>query len=498
MFHERLLIPFFQILLTLCIFFTAVGEVCSKDIRRAVWAGSFYPAARSELEKMIDRLTLQAKKADIDIPSNKPLKALILPHAGYIYSGLTAAHSSLVLKENQFKKVILLGPDHRVGFTDCAITNAEAYESPLGLIKLHADAAKLRINREMFRYIPASDKSEHSIEVLLPFLQRYLGRFEIVPVVTGYGDAERISDALNDVVDKDTLLVVSSDLSHFLSYEDCVLMDRETIDMILNLEIDKISASINRACGKIPVSVLLNIAASRRWKSVLLHFCNSGDITGDKGRVVGYAAIAFYGSDSGYDNRISGTRFNQAQGQALLKLARKAIMEKFGMKLSKSDEYELETALTDSIFKTCRGTFVTLTIDRKLRGCIGNLEPKVSILDGIRDNAVKAAFSDFRFAPLTANELERVDIEISILNRPLPLEYLDSNDLLAKLRPSIDGVIIRKGASAATFLPQVWGQLPEPEGFLSHLCMKAGMPSDAWRNSGLEVLTYQVQYFEEK
>ena len=144
-----------------------------------------------------------------------------------------------------------------------------------------------------------------------------------------------------------------------------------------------------------------------------------------------------------------------------------------------------------------RGTFVTLTIKGELRGCIGSLEGREPIVDGVRHNAVNAAFHDPRFRPLGRQELDKVTIEVSILSEPQPLAYTDGEDLLGRLRPGTDGVIIRKGYASATFLPQVWEQLPDKEEFLTHLCLKAGLAPDAWRRGDLEVLTYQVQYFEE-
>jgi AmmeMemoRadiSam system protein A len=150
-----------------------------------------------------------------------------------------------------------------------------------------------------------------------------------------------------------------------------------------------------------------------------------------------------------------------------------------------------------SCYRLHNGTFVTLKIDDQLRGCIGNLTATEPLLEGVRRNAINAAFHDPRFAPLTETELAKVEIEVSILTEPQPLDYIDGADLLTKLRANIDGVIIRKGHASATFLPQVWEQLPEPEDFLSHLCKKAGLSSNAWRDTKLEVQTYQVQYFEE-
>ena len=194
----------------------------------------------------------------------------------------------------------------------------------------------------------------------------------------------------------------------------------------------------------------------------------------------------------------STAHFTEKQGQLLVDLARKTILEKLSGNSIPIEPNSQAHALNDEIFQAHCGTFVTLKIQGQLRGCIGNLTAEESVLEGVKRNAVNAAFHDPRFASLTAAELDRTEIEVSILTVPQPLEYLDSRDLIRKLRINVDGVIVRKGHASATFLPQVWEQLPKPEGFLTHLCQKAGLSPDAWKRSELEVLTYQVQYFEEK
>ena len=191
-------------------------------------------------------------------------------------------------------------------------------------------------------------------------------------------------------------------------------------------------------------------------------------------------------------------RFTKKQGLALVKLARKTISERLGRKLSGSDSDALEGLLKDDKFKDQCGTFVTLNIGGQLRGCIGNLTPVESIYDGVKRNAINAAFHDHRFPSLTMAELDAIDVEVSILTELVLLEYENGEELISKLKPNVDGVIIQKGASRATFLPQVWEQLPEPEEFMSHLCAKAGLANDTWQTTKMEVLTYQVQYFEEK
>ncbi len=185
------------------------------------------------------------------------------------------------------------------------------------------------------------------------------------------------------------------------------------------------------------------------------------------------------------------------QGQLLVKLARQTLSKQLAKQIPQNEIDSLNTALTDPCFNSSCGTFVTLTIDGQLRGCIGNLTSNESLTSSVRRNAINAAFHDPRFSPLGASELDRISIEVSILSEPRPLYYREASDLLKKLRPHIDGVILRKEPASATFLPQVWEQLPRPQDFLGHLCLKAGLAADAWQHSELEVSTYQVQYFEE-
>lgn len=188
-------------------------------------------------------------------------------------------------------------------------------------------------------------------------------------------------------------------------------------------------------------------------------------------------------------------RLTEEQGRLLLQLARETIVGKLVRRLEGSESEQ--GAAADPALQAENGTFVTLKIGGQLRGCIGNLEPVGSIYDGIRRNALNAAFHDPRFPELTVAELAQVHIEISVLSRPQPLVYGDGPDLVARLRPGIDGVILRLGRNGATFLPQVWEQLPLAEDFLDHLCRKAGLPGTAWRDFHPEVETYQVQCFEE-
>ena len=191
---------------------------------------------------------------------------------------------------------------------------------------------------------------------------------------------------------------------------------------------------------------------------------------------------------------MSGTdQLTEEEGRYLLSFARKTIEQKI---FNLGAQLELES-FDSNTFSEKRGTFVTLTIDGGLRGCIGNIVPQESLLDGVKANAINAAFRDPRFEPLSEKEWEKVKIEISILTDPKPLDYSNRRDLLEKMKPGSDGIILKKGYNKATFLPQVWEQLPEKKEFLTHLCLKAGLDGNEWEKGKLEVSTYQVQAFEE-
>jgi len=473
------------------LFLGIVNTGWGEAIRKPVWDGRFYPKDAANLRQMIEKMALIAKKnSDIIIPEGK-LKALIMPHAGYIYSGLTAAYAGKVLNPNQFSKVIVMGPDHRVGMSHVALSDVNEYETPLGNIHLHPDANKLRQDEKFFRDEVMSDKSEHSVEVILPFLQYFLKSFKFIPLVVGTVNPKILAKKIQPILDDSTLIVCSSDLSHYLKYAEAKKIDSQTIELILNKNINLLSQKDNAACGTIPIQTVLYLSKILNWTPALLHKSNSGDTAGDKTRVVGYATIAFFEGEKMTTNNTDS--LTEKQGKALLKLARSTIAKKLG----KPYDAKVDPTLEDKDLQSKKGTFVTLNINGQLRGCIGSLVGQSPLVQGVRDNAINAAFHDPRFTALSKDEYDNIHIEVSVLTEPEPLEYKDANDLISKLKPQIDGVILRKGYASATFLPQVWDQLPTHETFLSHLCLKAGLPGDTWKKEHLEIQTYQVQYFEE-
>lgn len=483
----------FNLIFVLFFFFSIPAPCRSAEVRQPVWAGIFYPATEAALTKTIKKLISKARETGGKPVNSTQLRALILPHAGYAYSGLTAAHAALALENQKITRVILMGPDHRVGFSGIALTNLSAYETPLGRVDIDQDAEILRRRPRLFQPRPESDRTEHSIEVPLPFFQYMLPEFKLIPLVFGdVADPLTAAAALDPLLNENTLLAVSSDLSHYLEYNAAKARDNKTIDMILKLDSTGLTPFANRACGATPIAVIIELAGKHNWQPVLLHYENSGDtVNGTRDRVVGYGALAFYGDKTIMDNK---NFFSREQGELLVKLARQTISARFN---PGSTEEQLIKGLADPAFQEKRGTFVTLKINGQLRGCIGTISGQEPIIAGVRRNALNAAFNDFRFRPLQENELDKINIEVSILSEPQHLDYTDSADLIARLRPGVDGVILKLGSNSATFLPQVWEQLPETEAFLSHLCTKAGLGSDAWQTAKPEIEIYQVQYFNE-
>lgn len=193
----------------------------------------------------------------------------------------------------------------------------------------------------------------------------------------------------------------------------------------------------------------------------------------------------------------SPAKLSPREGLWLLRLARATIGERLGQPLPEDQQRALADQMRRPVYAKPCGVFVTLSQSGSLRGCIGTLTSNQSLVDNVRRNAIKAALRDPRFPPLTAREFNTVVIELSVLTPPRPLAYAHPDDLLDRLRPQTDGVILHKGGASATFLPQVWKQLPRPQDFLSHLCLKAGLSAQAWREGEIKIETYQVQSFEE-
>lgn len=446
--------------------------------RPAAVAGLFYPDNPSELKRTVTDLLADARgEASVHAP-----KALIVPHAGYIYSGAVAAsaYARLGGLRGRIRRVVLLGPTHRVPVRGLALPEADRFATPLGEVQLDRAGMQAIAGLPQVVRSAAAHQMEHSLEVQLPFLQQVLDDFQLLPLAVGDATAAEVAEVLEAAWGGDeTLIVISSDLSHFLPAALARKVDGGTVDAILAL-----NSHLNheQACGATPVNGLMLAARRHGLHPVVLDVRNSSDTAGDPDRVVGYAAFAF-------EAKADADQPDADKGSTLLKLARSEIASKLGQAVTVPAHagWLLEPG----------ASFVTLTREGELRGCIGTLEAHRPLGIDVRENAVAAAFRDPRFMPLSREEFEAVRVEVSLLSPTEPLEARDESAALAALRPNVDGVVFEYGHYRSTFLPQVWEQLPEPAAFLAHLKRKAGLPEDFWAEQ-VRLSRYTVTKWKEQ
>ena len=436
------------------------------SVRPPAVARLFYPGdARSLAEEVA---------AHLDRTEETPLapgfpKAVIVPHAGYVYSGPIAASAYDLLRPARgiVKRVVVLGPCHRVPVRGLALPRASAFDTPLGRIPLDAQAIASIRGLPQVVESAATHVEEHALEVQLPFLQQVLGEFLLVPMVVGSVAPEKVAEVLERLWGgPETLIVISSDLSHYHPYEAARRIDGATVQAILGFDA---GISHEQACGATPVAGVLIAARRLGLKPKLLDCRNSGDTAGGKDQVVGYASFAF---------APAGSRYEAEHGRRLLQIARASLSAALGARANSPGPQ----AADEPWLRECRASFVTLTQDEELRGCVGTLEAQRPLAQDVAANACGAAFQDPRFKPLTQGEFARIDIEVSLLSTPKRLRFEDHADLITRLRPGVDGLILEygdeKADKRATYLPQVWESLPDPDQFIASLKQKAGIAQD--------------------
>ena len=472
-------------------------------IRKPAVAGTFYPddaeTLRAEVRGYLDAA---------GTPAGPAPKALIAPHAGYRYSGAIAARAYARLKPDADKitRVVLLGPCHRVAVRGLALSGADAFATPLGQIPIDKDAEDLIRGLPGVADFPPTHQQEHALEVHLPFLQELLGDFKLVPIVVGEADPSMVAAVLEKLwAGPETLILISSDLSHFLDYDAARDIDQRTCDAITALAPENIERG--GACGRFPVGGLLHLAKARGMRVETIDLKNSGDTAGTKDRVVGYGAWAFYDGDpvpppkprpkplnirirrvepkpvlnsaqpAGSDFEAATKRLLATHGRHLLALADRSIR----YTLDHGTALRLDLENEPDALRAQGASFVTLkTANKQLRGCIGSPIAHRALGLDVCENAYRAAFKDPRFNPVSADEYPALRLSISVLSPQAPMTIKDEADLLRQLRPGIDGLVIADGGRRALFLPSVWEQLPTPAQFLGHLKRKAGMTEDHW------------------
>ncbi|MBF0446984.1 MAG: AmmeMemoRadiSam system protein B [Magnetococcales bacterium] len=453
-------------------------------IRPTAVAGTFYPKDPNILRRMVRGFLDNAKPDRLGEP-----KGLIVPHAGYVYSGQIAAHGYVNLSPadpGRPRRVFVLAPSHRVYLDGVSVGNYHAYETPLGPVEVDQSVVEsLAILPDVSRS-PAAHTQDHALEVQLPFLQETLAHFRLVPIMFGDISGGQLADIISRCWQPEDLIVISSDLSHFHPDDKARELDQRSHEAVLSGKPRSIESC--EACGRTGMSALLEIARRQQWTPKLVFYGNSGDTAGDKNRVVGYATYLFHpqGQNGPADP------VHAPEQPDLPKLVRHHLQQ---ILTGQPGESSLALEKRFPQLNDKGATFITLTKKGQLRGCIGSLLAHRSLAEDLLENSV-AATRDPRFQLVTAQELAGLTIEVSILSKPEPLTYADGADLLTRLKPGIHGVILEKDGRRSTFLPQVWDQLPSPALFLSHLCQKAGLGGSCWKEQP-QIFTYTVNKIKE-
>jgi len=432
-------------------------------VRQSAVAGQFYPRNEGDLRVMADKFLSVAKQKTKKIDSFP--RILVVPHAGWEYSGQIAAFGFAQIENSDFKRVILIGPSHQAFFEGAAIDDSDYWQTPLGQVAVDKTLAnKILAPQEGIAANREAHKNEHCLEVELPFLQVVLSDFKIVPILIGQASESTLELLAQEIAanfDEKTLLVISSDLSHYPDIETARVVDQQTVEAILSGSKDKFVEILKKltdeylqvdtfACGREAIKVGLMAAEELGiLEGKLLAKTNSGEVIGQTDRVVGYAAIGFYKKNPKLKKSKTQSKMKIEEGldedqqKTLLKIARQTL-ESY---LENGETPKI--SIDDEALNQKRGVFVTLKRNGQLRGCIGQFFSQKPLYQEVADMAISAAVHDSRFSPLQYNELGSIKIEISVLS---PMRKVNS---LEEIELGKHGVYLKYGARTATFLPQV-------------------------------------------
>ena len=428
-------------------------------IKKTNAAGTFYPSDGRELQNLI-------KSFEIEPPIYKS-RAVIVPHAGYMYSGKLAANGIQHLNR-EAKNVFIFAPAHYARIYGCSVCNYNEFETPLGNIKVNTElvneVAKLcecEIENTAF-------EKEHSIEVQLPFIKYFLPNAKIVPILYGCENFKNLCKTLEHFwQDENNVFIISSDLSHFYPEKESIKIDNYTAKMIEENSFSNFEQE--QACGAVGICGLIEFAKKKNFSLIRSGLTNSAASTGDSSRVVGYGSWFLYEGDKNEYIKKYYSEFTK-------KICKNSILSGLQLGQSQVNNY-------DCVFEEYGASFVTLELDGILRGCIGSIIAHKPLIKDLMNNAHAAAFSDPRFPALTLNEYNKINIQVSLLSKPERIKFETEEELLKSLNPNIDGLIIRDGNYQSVFLPDVWEQLPEKKEFLEQLKLKAGLPGNYFSES---------------
>ncbi len=468
-----------------------------EQIREAILAGTWYPAEPDLLRQQIHRFlnTVDA----IKLPG--AIRGMIVPHAGYMYSGQVAAHAYKLLSGRKIDTVIVLAPSHRARFRGVSVYDRGGYRTPLGKIALNDELiAAIKRQDPEIRYVPAAHIKEHSLEIQLPFLQVVAPDFRLVPLVMGeqnLSTCRRLARTIADSIrDESVIIVASTDLSHFHPYEKARALDEVVIRHVRQMNPEglarDLAVGVCEACGGGPMITAL-IAADLLGAdhATVLNAANSGDVAKDRSRVVGYMSAVLWTnvpdsrrlpSDGNMD--ASADPLGADDKNLLHHIARQSIQAHLSGR-----EIPLPRDLSSRL-KLKQGAFVTLRKKGQLRGCIGHIFGYYPLAETVSRMAVAAATADPRFPPVHVEEFAELEYEISVMS---PLNAIDD---INTIQVGIHGIYLRRGNASGLLLPQVaieygWNRTT----FLEQTCQKARLPKDAWQDPATKIFVFSTDVF---
>jgi AmmeMemoRadiSam system protein B/AmmeMemoRadiSam system protein A len=465
------------------------------------------------------------------------IKALICPHAGYIYSGQVAAYSYSQVAGKKYDSIIIIAPSHSESFDFVSVFDGDAYSTPLGKVNIDKKRSTMLVeNNNRIRFSEKGHNNEHSIEVQLPFLQYIFKEFEFIPVVIGHQSKQNIhaaGEAISEVFKKDNILIIAStDLSHYHPYSAAVALDSQVEDLVGKFDIDSLEEEFLKnnieMCGGGPVAAAM-IAAKNLGadKALILKYLNSGDVSGERKAVVGYLAAALFkeektGSGSGKagkvhkDDKSGNTTAKKSlpgssadspednspdeEGQddtasMMLNKKEKTLLLEIARDSIKNAILRVKTgirSINDVALNEKCGAFVTITLNGRLRGCIGNIRAVTPLWETVRSMAREAALNDPRFYPLSQADVNNIKIEISVLS---PLKLINDID---EIKVGVHGLFIKKGFSQGLLLPQVATDYKwDKKQFLKETCHKAGLHESAWQDRNCDIYIFSATVFNE-
>lgn len=468
-------------------------------IREPAVAGLFYSASAAQLKR--DILSFLKDVSLAQIPGE--LIALVVPHAGLIYSGGVAAHAYRILQGSVFDSAIVIGPNHQgAGFHGTSIYARGSFKTPLGQMEVDEDLAEAILAKDSGAvFDQEAHAKEHSLEVQIPFLQMVAPHMKIVPIVMAddeWKTCGKLANAIVHAVQKrkgqKILIIVSTDLSHYYTYDEAMQRDKIAIQDIESMDpgrlfMDAAHQERTELCGfGAMLTALLAIRELGANAVKMLDAANSGDVTEDKARVVGYVSMAFFKRPKEEERILEEMEEEFLSGiekKTLCEMARNTLEAYF-----KKKKFLEPRSLSPKLLEK-KSVFVTLKKDDALRGCIGFLNKEKSLVQAVKELVLAAAFQDPRFYPLRSEELDRIQIEISVLTDLVLIRSLED------IHVGQHGILVKKGKRSGLFLPQVaveegWSR----EEFLSEACLKGGLSSNAWKKD-CEIFIFQTVKFSE-